>query len=650
MLHPNPCHGEAAHATADEGVSSSARRLLRFRYTRRPVKIVVRATTEGGRGIADGGHGGAFVIEAELLQPNAVRDDGHGDGTTVCVFMHPASVMNMLPFPATLARAGVPVLTAHSRYCNFDFNLVMEHCVADLGAVVAHCKESLGFDRVVLCGWSGGGSLATYFQSEAERPELGLGLTPADALVCIAAHAGRARILTECLDPTVYLLARGSHPEEEARLTTEFDLFSGNSDNNNSNSRAIASSSPDFLRRYRAAQVARNRRITAWCRQHPGQSFVVHGTMADPRWVDPAVDPNDRTQPFDCYLGDPRVANDAPTGLARFSSSASWLSQWSLEASRGDGVAHMRNVSVPTLIVENGADNGVPPTHVREMYAAAAARDKSYYRVAGATHYYSNQKAKLAEAVGTVVAWLEARAFVSVGSAPAAGSAVDVVKASPSLTVAELRTRYDGTDAMDITGFNHLALVSSDMERTCRFYGGVLGFRLSKTIALPGGGQHFFFEFSGPSGNATDGAGRPQSMAFFWFPDAPAAAPGVSAPSLRQLMETGRHPSAQGSMNHVAFNVPEAKLREYRKRLLASGLSPFVSPVVFHADTEAGVALHRDDPRVTWASVYFFDPDGALLEISSQVCAPAADRARHVSVLPRKALWREGGVRRRSKL
>lgn len=33
--------------------------------------------------------------------------------------------------------------------------------------------------------------------------------------------------------------------------------------------------------------------------------------------------------------------------------------------------------------------------------------------------------------------------------------------------------------------------------RTCRFYGGVLGLRLSKTIALPGGGQHFFFDLNG---------------------------------------------------------------------------------------------------------------------------------------------------------
>ena len=35
--------------------------------------------------------------------------------------------------------------------------------------------------------------------------------------------------------------------------------------------------------------------------------------MADPRWLDPTVDPNDRT-PGTCYLGDPRVVNMSPVG------------------------------------------------------------------------------------------------------------------------------------------------------------------------------------------------------------------------------------------------------------------------------------------------------------------------------------------------
>ena len=70
-------------------------------------------------------------------------------------------------------------------------------------------------------------------------------------------------------------------------------------------------------------------------------------------------------------------------------------------------------------------------------------------------------------------------------------------------------------------GINHLALVCSDMERTVDFYCNVLGMPLVKTIELPlGMGQHFFFD-----------VGNGDCLAFFWFPDAPAHAPGVAAPS-----------------------------------------------------------------------------------------------------------------------
>ena len=64
---------------------------------------------------------------------------------------------------------------------------------------------------------------------------------------------------------------------------------------------------------------------------------MTHRTMADPRWLDPAVDPNDR-RPGWCYLGEPETVNVGPVGLARFSTLRSWLSQWSIDHARADGV------------------------------------------------------------------------------------------------------------------------------------------------------------------------------------------------------------------------------------------------------------------------------------------------------------------------
>ena len=74
-------------------------------------------------------------------------------------------------------------------------------------------------------------------------------------------------------------------------------------------------------------------------------------------------------------------------------------------------------------------------------------------------------------------------------------------------------------EQFDLKGVNHVALVCRDMERTVAFYSGVLGMPLVKTIELPfGGGQHFFFDI-----------GNGDCLAFFWFPDAPIAAPGVAS-------------------------------------------------------------------------------------------------------------------------
>src|SRR6266581_1524951 len=88
--------------------------------------------------------------------------------------------------------------------------------------------------------------------------------------------------------------------------------------------------------------------------------FVVHRTMCDVRWLDPAIDPKGR-KPGWSYLGDPRAANVSPAGLARFFSLRSWLSQWSYELSNAKGARNAARIRrTPVLQVENGADDAVP--------------------------------------------------------------------------------------------------------------------------------------------------------------------------------------------------------------------------------------------------------------------------------------------------
>jgi catechol 2,3-dioxygenase-like lactoylglutathione lyase family enzyme len=153
---------------------------------------------------------------------------------------------------------------------------------------------------------------------------------------------------------------------------------------------------------------------------------------------------------------------------------------------------------------------------------------------------------------------------------------------------------------MRTNGINHLALVCRDMAETCRFYTEVLGMPLVKTVALPDGGQHFFFDCGGDN-----------LLAFFWWKDAPAAAPGVAS-----VEEFPAKPmSAVGSMNHVAFTVDEDELDACLVRLEEAGVK-HLPMVVNHDDSEMGVArkLH---PGVFVRSIYFTDPNGIMLEFAA---------------------------------
>lgn len=174
-------------------------------------------------------------------------------------------------------------------------------------------------------------------------------------------------------------------------------------------------------------------------------------------------------------------------------------------------------------------------------------------------------------------------------------------------------TRRENKD-FEIRGVNHVALVCRDMAATVDFYSNVLGMPLIKAIDLPAGtGQHFFFDI-----------GNGDSLAFFWFPDAAEAAPGVAAP--KALIGRGDNTSAHGSMNHLAFDVPPEKIEEYREKLIARGVE--VTDFFNHDDSPMQVSPEVTDD-VFVRSIYFFDPDGILLEFACWTREFGPDDATH---------------------
>jgi pimeloyl-ACP methyl ester carboxylesterase len=357
-----------------------------------------------------GGPSGQVFVECMRIRPAT------GDARTVILFSHPIGGGSFLPLVTALAHAGRHVIYCNPRYRGNDTALILEKCLLDLGACIADLKTRFGYERVVLGGWSGGGSLSLFYQDQAARPTIthtpagdavdivGAGLQPADAILLLAAHVSRSVTMTEWLDPSI---VDEDRPFAREPALAIYDPACP----------AQPPYDPAFVARFRAAQIARNRRITARAEAalaalraagdpDAERPFVVYGTMCDVRWLDPTQDPSDR-RPGACYLGDPRIANDGPVGLGRFTTLRSWLSQWSYDQSRANGVVNARRISCPVLVVNNRADLACTPSHAQRLFDAVASTDKELVQIEGADHYYIERRDLLPKAVATVASWLE---------------------------------------------------------------------------------------------------------------------------------------------------------------------------------------------------------------------------------------------------
>src|SRR5215204_5196717 len=145
-------------------------------------------------------------------------------------------------------------------------------------------------------------------------------------------------------------------------------------------------------------------------------------------------------------------------------------------------------------------------------------------------------------------------------------SALDAERAR--IRVAHLKPAGE-RPASTARGLHHTALISSDVERTVRFYQDVLGFPLTELIEnrdYPGS-SHFFFDI-----------GNGNLLAFFDFPG----------------LDVGPYAEVLGGLHHLAISMEPERWREIVARFDEAGVE-----YVIHSDV----------------SVYFTDPDGARIEL-----------------------------------
>jgi pimeloyl-ACP methyl ester carboxylesterase len=308
-----------------------------------------------------------------------------------------------------LAERGFGFLGWNTRFRGSEANFLLDHALAEIGVGVRWLRERAGVDRVVLLGNSGGGSLMAAYQSQAVEPNVtpATGLRPLDALadlpagdlfVALAAHSGRPEVLTAWLDPSV--------TDESDPLSCDPSLDPFNPANG-------PPYPAEFQARYRAAQRARNERITDWAlvqldalagTRARDRLFTLPRTWADLRMIDPAIEPSHRKANW-CYLGDPAKANYGVFGIGTVSTLRTWLSMWSLRTSQCTAAPHLARITVPSLVVHATADACVYDSDARTLYASLAAADKTLEFI-HADHYLQEPAGTRERAADLIAAWI----------------------------------------------------------------------------------------------------------------------------------------------------------------------------------------------------------------------------------------------------
>jgi pimeloyl-ACP methyl ester carboxylesterase len=310
-----------------------------------------------------------------------------------------------------MATRGIGFLGWNTRFRGFESSFLLDHALVDIGVGVRWLREIQGVETVVLLGNSGGGSLMAAYLSQAIEPNVmplpgmrsaaGLGeLLPADGYVASAAHPGRPDVLTNWMDAAVI--------DENDPLATdpELDLF---------DERNGPPYSSQFVKRYRSAQVARNHAITDWAETEwkrvraagfSDRPFTVMRTWADPRMVDPTLEPTKR-QPNMCYAGVPVKANRSAHGIAAACTLRNWLGMWSLRHAQTRAEPHLARITCPALVINADADTGVFPSDAQRIYDALASEDKTQTSI-DTDHYFTTPGAR-SEQADTIAKWIAKR-------------------------------------------------------------------------------------------------------------------------------------------------------------------------------------------------------------------------------------------------
>jgi len=147
-----------------------------------------------------------------------------------------------------------------------------------------------------------------------------------------------------------------------------------------------------------------------WREQRARRVFTryhtIYRTLANPVYLDLALEPDERPMGSLFAFPDPFEANYGRGGLARTMTSRGWLSTWSGLSSHAKLADTMPQIKVPTLLLHPTADTEIRIREAKEIVAASGAADSTYVEMKGAPHYLEGHRI---EALEIVADWIEKR-------------------------------------------------------------------------------------------------------------------------------------------------------------------------------------------------------------------------------------------------